>query len=168
MLGCPGSGKSYFAGLLGEKMHMARFNSDHMRQHLYSNPLEHHTRQDHLQIVGAINYAAQAVLRVGHSAIYDLNNNFASDRQKTAILAREFGATTIIVWVKTPLAVAIERGATRPTSREHIRVPPDWIERVAAEIEPPRADELCIEIDGMLQFEAQYKQFQEQMRVFMR
>lgn len=166
MLGYPGSGKSFFARQLAEQIGAVRFNSDQMRHHLFDSPQEHHTRDDHKLITGAINYAASAVLCAGYSAIYDFNNNFVKDRMLTADLVKRLGACVIVVWIKTPLALATERGTTRTLSREHIRVTSDWIQRVAAEIEVPISDELCIEIDGRVDFSRQYDQFSEQLRCF--
>lgn len=163
MLGYPGSGKSHFAERLAKETGAVRLNSDRMRYYLYKNPHEHHTRSDHEQITGAISCAAISVIQAGYSVIYDLNNNFTSDRLAYAVLAREHGANAITVWVKTPLKVAVERGAMRPLSQEHIRVTPDWTKRVAAEIEAPSPSEPHIIIDGRLDFQLQYDSFREQL-----
>ena len=163
MLGHPGSGKSYFAQRLAREIGAVRFNSDRMRHHLFNNSHEHHSRADHEHIINAINCAAISVLQSGYSIIYDINNNFVSDRKAYAALSKEYGACTIIIWVKTPLEVATERGASRPLSQEHIRIDSTWIERVAAELEAPSLDEPCIEIDGTLEFQLQYNSFRNQL-----
>ena len=164
MLGAPGSGKTHFAKTLAEKTSAIRFNSDFIRQHLFDNPADHHTRQDHLDILRMVNCAAVPVLQAGHSVIYDLNNNFAEDRFNIASNAQLIGIPTVVVWVKTPIIVAIERGTTRTLSKEHIRVSPQHIERVAAEIEAPGKTEFCIEIDGMIEPDDQHNQFLQQFR----
>lgn len=163
MLGHPGSGKSYFAQQLAAEIGAVRFNSDRMRHHLFKDPHEHHSRSDHEHIVNAINCAAISVLQSGYSIIYDINNNFVSDRRAYAALSKEHGACTVIIWIKTPLEVATERGASRPLSQEHIRIDPAWVERVAAELETPSLDELYIEIDGTLEFQRQYSSFRNQL-----
>lgn len=164
MLGYPGSGKSHFALGLAEKTGAVRFNSDRMRHYLYENPHEHHDRKSHEEIANAISAAASSVMQAGYSVICDLNNNFTRDRLKYSALASRHNVSTVIIWVKTPLEVAIERGANRPLSQEHIRVTPAWVKRVAAEIEAPQPDELCIEIDGTQDFQLQYDSFRKQLR----
>lgn len=163
MLGYPGSGKSQFARQLAAETGAVRFNSDRMRHFLFKNPHEHHSRKDHTRIMNAINSAAFFVMQSGHSVIYDLNNNLVSDRLACIEFANEHDAPIIIIWVKTPIETAIERGALRPLSQEHIRVTPDWIKRVAAEIEAPLSSELCIEIDGTVDFQLQYDSFRDQL-----
>lgn len=166
MLGYPGSGKSYFAGQLAKEINAIRFNSDVMRHYLFRDPIDHHGRSDHKLVTSAINGAVASVLQAGHSVIYDLNNNFIEDRQNYARIAEQYDTQCIIVWIKTPLDLAVERGALRPASQEHITVDRAWVERIAAEIEEPMPIELRIEIDGTVDFKAQYSSFCEQKKKF--
>lgn len=165
MLGYPGSGKSHFARGLASELGAVRFNSDVLRHYLYENPHEHHTRDDHHQIIRTMNAAAVSVIQSGYSVIYDMNNNFANDRLRCSAHIKKYEVPVIVVWVVTPLGVAIKRGGLRPLSQEHTRVTPEWIKRVAAEIEAPGLSELCIKIDGRHDFEQQYASFRAQLDI---
>lgn len=164
MLGYPGSGKSHFSKQLAEKINAVRLNSDHLRKHLFEKPEEHHGPKDHLLVFGALAYAAHEALKAGHSVICDANYNFVKDRQKYAKIAQQFNVKTIVVWVKTPLEMAVERGAERTLTDEQIRLGAEHIKRVANELQPPcLPEETCIEIDGLMAFDRQFEQFTKQV-----
>ena len=86
------------------------------------------------------------------------------------MLAEETAATAILIWVKTPLEIAVDRGITRadtPDQRQKTRGDMEaLILRQLSEIEEPKADEVCIEIDGTLPFPEQYEEFQKQLDKF--
>jgi len=59
-------------------------------------------------------------------------------RHPLLALAHRYGAEVTAIWIDTPLAVALERNALRAPDK---RVPEDSIRSVAAQFEPPTAEE---------------------------
>jgi predicted kinase len=57
MLGHPGSGKSFFTKQLAPKLHAVRFNADHLRTSMFSDPKEARNRGNNPIVFGAIDYA---------------------------------------------------------------------------------------------------------------
>jgi len=170
-LGFPGSGKSYFAKQLAHKLAAVRLNGDSMKTALYSS-------YDYIRSNGliaeanqrgfsAIDYAAEEILRAGHSVIYDANNNKRSIRKKHEALAEKYQALPIVVWVQSPAEVAKERATKRETAQDQ----PDFTEaqyeealaRATANFNEPDDNERVITLDGTIPFEEQYMSFATQL-----
>ncbi|HMI08828.1 MAG TPA: ATP-binding protein [Candidatus Saccharimonadales bacterium] len=165
MLGYPGSGKSHFSKRFATQIKALRLNSDHLRRHLFDKPEEHHGSTDHLLVFGALAYAAHEALSAGHSVVCDANYNFVKDRARYAAIAHKLGADVAVIWIKTPIDIAVERGENREITNDQMRFAPEHVLRVASEIEAPSMpDEYYVEIDGTLEFEDQFAQFKKQIR----
>jgi len=116
-------------------------------------------------VFGALAYAAHEALSAGHSVVCDANYNFAKDRARYAEIAHKLNTDVAVIWIKTPMDVAIERGKNREVTNDQMRFAPEHVLRVASEIEAPSPpDEYCIEIDGTLEFDDQFAQFKKQIR----
>ena len=171
-LGYPGSGKSHFAKQLAEKRHAVRLNGDSMRIALFKTVEAIEAQPDkkvvNQQTFGAIDYAVGQVLRAGHDAVYDANNNRRSIREGLEKLAEEYGAVPIVVWVKVPFEVALKRGQTRDVAadsrqwaEEKMR---ETMERHIANFDEPIQTERVVVIDGTADFDTQYETFIEQIK----
>ncbi len=166
MLGHPGSGKSYFTRQLAPILGAVRFNGDHMRVAMFKDP-RLATRDDNPKVFGAIEYAMQEVLKAGYPVVYDVQHNKLADRERLSQMAAEHGATPVIVWIKTPKAIALKRGTERQEqadqrrkTHEEMRASIDFFIEA---LEAPRPDELLIEIDGTVSFEEQLRSFNQQL-----
>lgn len=170
-LGYPGSGKSYFAKQLADKIHAVRLNGDSMRIALLGSveAIEAHPNKMLLnnQTFGAIDYAATQILKAGTSVVYDAHHNKRSIREDLEQLTARYNAVPIVVWVKTPHSVALVRGQTRPAaadsrtmSEQQMR---ESMERHMANFDEPTKDESVIVIDGTVDFTEQYKEFKKQL-----
>lgn len=163
MLGYPGSGKSYFARQLAEKIKTVRLNNDGMRSSIFENPTEHVNLHNYSVVYGAIDYAAHEILRAGYSVIYDANVNHVSERNKNAQIAAEHGADAIVVWVKTSPEQAMQRVGTRDETADQFRVTEETVAKHMQMLEEPAEDEKYVVIDGSLPFEEQYDSFEQQL-----
>ncbi len=177
MIGIPGSGKSFFARQLTEKLNAERLNMDLLRRELFGTK----NRWDYKELIKGEDFdrvaAAQkaretfdekleSALKNGQSIVIDASQNRKFYRGLRRNLAAEFGVQTLVVWMSTPEDISIERAITREkTSDQH-----PFIDREAAEKEinrylenwdPPQDDEFYIEMDGRISFADQYKKFYE-------
>jgi predicted kinase len=164
-LGPIGSGKSYFAKQLSEKLNVIRFNSDAMRQAMGDEWSVEAVRR----VGGALDYAAEQVLRSHQSVIYDTARfNKLDARRELGDIAGKTGAVVVLVWVEAPRDVIIDRVVSREPSTEHLQFSAEEakqiLERHDRAFVPPQEGEVCVKIDGLASFDEQYRSFQEQLK----
>ena len=171
-LGYPGSGKSTFARQLADKLNVVRLNGDSMRIALFKTIEGIEAQPDkkvlNEQTFGAIDYAASQILKSGHTFVYDANNNKRSIREGLCELATECGARPVVVWVRTPYDVALQRGQTREAATDTRNMTEEKMlaamTRQIAAFDEPGADEFVIEIPGTIPFEEQFSIFEERLQ----
>jgi predicted kinase len=171
-LGHPGSGKTYFTTRLAEKLGAVRLNSDALRMYMFGSHAEakefdKQTGRLGQVIFEALDYATVQILKSGTSVIYDVQQNERDIRDKTSKLGSDNGAIPVILWVKTPVDVALQRGQDRdltPDQQKHdYETMRALIEKHMKLIEFPGEDEHVITIDGTVSFEEQYASFGHQL-----
>ncbi len=171
-LGHPGSGKTYFTTRLAEKLGATRLNADALRMHMFGSHDKAREFDVETGLLGqvifeALDYATVQVLKSGTSVIYDVQQNQRAIRDKTSRLGSDNGAIPVILWVKTPVDVALQRGQDRdhtPDQQKHdYETMKAQIEKHMKMIEPPTEDENLIVIDGTVPFEEQYESFRDQL-----
>ena len=91
------------------------------------------------------------LLKDGESVIFDTNFNFYRDRQYLRRIAEDHGATTKLIWIKTPKEIAKQRAthlgqAERNTYAK--AMPAARFGRISADLEEPKGDETFIKLDG--------------------
>lgn len=170
-LGFPGSGKTYFATRLAEKLHAVTLNSDAMRMAMFGSleKIEEIRRTDqsrlYSDVFGAMDYAAMQVLRAGHSVIFDAQQTKRRDRKHIEELAGSVGATPVLVWIKTNPEVALKRGPQREARDDSHQYSEELmkrlIERFSKVTDMPEPEENLVEINGELPFEEQYELFEK-------
>lgn len=172
-LGFPGSGKTYFATRLAEKLQAVTFNSDALRLSMFGSleNIEHIRRTArarlYADVFGAMDYAATQVLRAGHSVIFDAQQTKRRDRKHIGEIAASVGAIPVLVWIKTSPETALRRGQEREAradshqySEEKMKM---LINRFDKVTELPEANENVIEISGELPFEDQFASYGKQL-----
>lgn len=176
-LGFPGSGKTYFARQLAEKLRAVTFNSDALRVSMFGSlekidQIRHHGDRSRLyeDVFGAMDYAARQALLAGHSVIYDAQQTKRENRRGIETIATDTGAVPVLVWMKTSREVALRRGQDREARDDSHQYDADkmarLIDRFDTVTDLPEPDENVIEISGEAPFEEQYTTFIEGLKVF--
>lgn len=176
-IGFPGSGKTYFATRLAERLKAVTLNSDALRLAMFGSmeAIEHIRKTDesrlYRDVFGAMDYAATQALRAGHSVVYDAQQTKRRDRKNIERLARQATAQPVFVWMKTDKAVAMRRAEERDMQPDSHQYSADTVRRiytwVESRIELPEPDEHFIEISGELPFAEQYAEFQRQRQTLL-
>lgn len=176
MLGVPGSGKSTFARQTSAALGFKRFSSDALRTELYGRPDVHilteagqrvsspELKRLDNEIFAVLNARVEEALLAGYSVIRDHIHHHSHWRELGARQASLVGALSVMVWIKTPLALAHERGMTREARVDSINETcPDLmsekIDKWHRTVDLPAKGEICIEIDGRWDFAEQLKYF---------
>ena len=165
MLGYPGSGKSYFARQLAEQISAVRLNGDGVRHAMFEGE-EAMNPKNNPMVFGALDYAANQVLKAGYSVIYDASHNKYEDREKGRVLAGQYGVEPIIVWVQITKQTAKDRVASRERLPDQPFIRPERLDQLMKNLQPPKETEPCIKIDGTVPFDEQYQSFQQQLGSF--
>lgn len=171
-LGHPGSGKTYFTTRLAQKHGYIRLSADALRMNMFGSfeaarEFDSETNKLGQVIFKALDYSTVQILQAGYSVIYDVQQNEKDIRAKTSKLGSDNDALPIIIWVKTPVEIALQRGQDRdltPDQQKHdYETMKESIEKHIKALDPPAPDEHVIEIDGLLTFEDQYQAFRKQL-----
>lgn len=165
MLGFPGSGKSYVSQWLAPLLGAVHLRTDDLRIQMFGeDKLEYHRSWKYQkQVHGAAHYIFEQILIAGHSVIYDANHNAARSRQEIAELAQKHDSIAIVVWVKTPLAMAEQRVLDREAAGGHKAFETDFVERMARRLESPTGQELVIVLKGTDDAAEQQRSFGAQL-----
>ncbi len=165
MLGFLGSGKSYVSRWLAPHMGAVYLRADDLRLAMFgADRPELYTPENKALVNDANRYAVQQILESGQANIVlDANHNSRKVRRGIATDAAEQGATTVVVWVQTPLDVAKQRTVVRKATEGHELFEPNLVEKMAKRLEEPGADELVIRIDGLASAPEQQASFEAQL-----
>jgi predicted kinase len=174
-VGVPGSGKTTFARQLAQETDAVTLNSDAIRLSMWGSReaiRETHDTQEkrdfanHLTF-GAMDYAAGQIIGAGTNVVYDCNANKRGERTKMRDIAENHGGLGIVVRIRTPHSVAVERGLNREETHDQPRFVAEKavevVERFAREIEEPGEGEYVIQISGEVPFNQQYEVFQKRL-----
>lgn len=175
MLGLPGSGKSYFADRLAADQGFIHLSSDAMRLAIFksrevTDAIYNSKDKSVLNTYtfGALNYATVAALKSGVSVVYDANNNSVKERYEIAKIGSVGSVVPVVVWIKVPQEVAIQRMKDRSETSVQRQLSSEMAQSYAAkmsqEIEHPGNDENFIAIDGTVPFSQQLNAFQQQLQ----
>jgi len=170
-VGVPGSGKTTFAKKLAERSQAVILSSDGLRMAMWqsleaiaeahSSPSER--SKNNKLLFNGMNYATQQILKAGNSVVFDANANRRAERQEKHDIAASQNAISIVVRIRVPYEVSLDRLQSREAGHDSRRFDKEKaagvIDHFAAEIEEPTSDEKVIYIDGEMQFEEQYAHF---------
>lgn len=174
-LGVPGSGKSYFARHLAEQANVVRINSDAMRLGIFGSlkaisAVYHSSDRERVNtyVDGATHYVISELLECGQSVICDAHHNKRSDREAFEILAKQYDASVVLVWIQTPFVLALARGQQREAKADQRQLSEqdmrEVMERHEAAMDKPAEEENVIIIDGQQPFDQQYESYQKQIK----
>jgi predicted kinase len=105
--GLPGTGKTYYAKKLSERLPIVTLESDVLRRILHPNPT--HGEAESARLFTAIHFLCERLLKEGHFVIIDATNLTESHRQHFYDIADRTEAKLVIVRVEAPEPVVKER-----------------------------------------------------------
>ncbi len=148
-VGYPGAGKTTIAKLIETRTGAIHLWADRVRQEMFDTPS--HSRHESRQLYDKLNAETAAWLQQGQSVIFDTNFNFYEDRQLLRAIAKENGASTVLIWVTTPEDIAKNRAVEKSdgeTTRIYGNMTATDFARMAGNLQPPRDDEQALKIDA--------------------
>lgn len=158
LYGFPGSGKTYFARQLGEKMQLAHIQADRIRAELFETP--RYDKQENDVVMQLMNYMASEFLAAGLSVVYDVNVMRASQRRALRDLARKSHAQPLLVWLQIDTDTAFTRGQKRDRRRVDDRyaaqLDRQMFDNIASHMQNPSSTEDYAVISGKHVFNTQY------------
>lgn len=148
-VGYPGSGKTTVSKYVAKATGAVHLWADVERHKMFKQVT--HSGAESLKLYDRLNRQAEELLAAGQSVVYDTNFNFYADRQKMRDIAGRQNADVVMIWVKTPIAVAKKRAVhVRKSRNGYLSVmSEEEFDAIAAKLEPPREDEEFIKIDGL-------------------
>lgn len=157
-------GKSYVSRWLAPHIGAVHLRVDDLRLAIFgADRLELYTPENKALVNNASLYAVRQILQSEQAhVVHDGNHNSKNVRRTISNQANALGATAIVVWVRTPLAVAKERTEVRKITEGHDLFEPDLVEKMAKRLEEPKEDELVITLDGEADASTQQEQFDAQ------
>lgn len=114
-------------------------------------------------VFGAMDHVTERILEVGMSVIYDANNNKVAHRNAKRRLAKDLGATFVLVHIQVPHDVSDERALGREITRHQIALTPEILEKHKRNEELPLPEEKAIVIDGGVPYKEQLISFRKQL-----
>lgn len=111
LYGLPGSGKTYFARQLCDRIQAAHVSNDRMRYELFDKP--RYDKQENDVVNQLTNYMAEEFLKAGLSVVYDINAMRHSQRRSLRDLAKKVGAEPVLVWIQIDADSALQRAMKR-------------------------------------------------------
>lgn len=111
LCGLPGSGKSYFAAALAQRIPLIILSSDRLRKLLIPRP--RYSRGEHRRVFAAAHLLLAQLLAAGYAVVFDATNRTARARQPLYEVAEQAGAPLLIVEFTAPEEVIRQRLARR-------------------------------------------------------
>ena len=117
--GLPGTGKTYFAGQLSERLPFITLESDALRLILNPNPT--YGKAESARLFSAIHLLCERLLKERHSVIVDATNLIESHRQHFYDIADRTESRLVIVRVEAP--IMLKKDGREQKSRTTNRMP---------------------------------------------
>jgi len=149
-VGIPGSGKSYFSERLAKDFGFVHLRSDAVRDIILPNPT--YSAAENRRLFNLMDFFANEFLSKGVSVVYDGNFTKKKYRTEMAKMAKKNHARFAVIWVKTPLRLALKRAR----SRKYHAIPKEVVFGIDKETEYPDGEPVII-IDGTRSYRSQKK-----------
>lgn len=132
VMGLPGSGKTYFAKHLSERLGTLYLGSDQTRKEM--DAMGKYSERDKLNVYEAMRSQTQHHVQMGKSVVLDATFYKAELRLPFEILAKRSGVPIVRFWIEAPVAVIRERVTAK---REDSEADFEVYKKLATAFEPP-------------------------------
>ncbi|MGC9599030.1 MAG: ATP-binding protein [Minisyncoccia bacterium] len=156
-VGVPGSGKSYFAEKLCKERGLVHLRSDKIRDIVFPKPT--YKPGENNKLFGLIDFLVVELLSKGVGVVYDANFTKKIHRTEMARIAKKNGAQYAVLWIKTPLSVALKRVKARKYHKIGKRV----VFGIHEETEYPHNEPVVV-LDGTKSYRSQKRLFKQYFR----
>ncbi len=147
--GLPGTGKSYLARRLIDRLPAVIVESDHVRKVLFPQP--DYSGPESMWVHRIAHAVTERLLKAGYRVIYDATNLIEWHREKIYRIAEKVGARLVVVQVVAPEEVIRRRLAQRARTREPGDVSDaTWevYEHLKRRVDPLRRPHLVVDTSG--------------------
>lgn len=166
LYGFPGSGKTYFARQLCERVQAAHVQADRIRGELFEKP--RYDKQENDVIAQLMNYMTGEFLSAGVSVVYDANAMRAAQRQLLRSIAHHAHALPLLIWFQTDPDSAFTRSARRDRRRADDKYAATYdhktFDSLIAHMQNPSATEDYLVVSGKHTFPTQYSALMRKLR----
>lgn len=166
LYGFPGSGKTYVARQLSEKMQAAHVQADRIRAELFEQP--RYDKEENAVIGQLMDYMTGEFLNAGISVIYDANAMRAAQRHALREMARKAHAQPLLVWLQIDTESAYVRGTKRDRRRADdkyaAQLNRSMFDTIVGHMQNPTNAEDYVVISGKHSFNTQYSAIAKKMR----
>jgi predicted kinase len=158
LVGHPGSGKSFYARQLCERLDLIRISHDEIRTTLFKDPTYDKYEDD---IVTAISdMMVRNLLVTDKSIIVDTSVDTINERANRRLIAEKAGYKVIPIYIQTDIKTCIQRiklrSKTKVDDRFHGKISRESFERRARRLQKPMETEHAITLSGKHTFSAQF------------
>ena len=115
IVGAPGSGKSYFAERLCKEYGFFHLQSDEIRKYFFPKPT--YSPEENATLFSFLDFMAEKLIASGIGVFYDANFTKRDYRTKLQRAAQKYKAVYKVIWMKTPMHIAIKRAESRKYHR---------------------------------------------------
>lgn len=116
LIGPPGTGKSYLASRLAERLRATLVQTDAIRKRLFVQPT--YSRTESAAVYREAHQLIEVGLNAGEIVIFDATNLREAYRRAVYRIAERAGAGICPVWLSTPEAVVAQRLKQRQLNRD--------------------------------------------------
>jgi len=166
LYGFPGSGKTYFARQLCERLQAAHLQADRIRGELFEKP--RYDKQENEVIAQLMNYMTGEFLSAGVSVVYDVNAMRTAQRQALRNVAHHTHAVPLLIWFQTDPDSAYARSARRDRRRADDKYAALYdrktFDQLIAHMQNPGTAEDYIVVSGKHTFPTQYNALMRKLR----
>ncbi len=149
--GLPGTGKSYLAHRIAERMPSVIVESDMVRRTLF--PVPSYSGLESMWVHRVAHAIIASLLATGHRVIYDATNLVEWHRQKVYYIAEQQGAKLVIVRTVAPediVRIRLQRRRESPDPDDLSDAGWEVYEHLKKRAEPIRRSHLVVHTDGDL------------------
>lgn len=158
LVGHPGSGKSFFARQLCERLDLIRISHDEIRATLFKEPT--YDKYEDEIVMAISDMMARNLLVTDKSIIIDASIDTINERGNRRLLAKKAGYTVIPIYIQTDIKTCIQRikmrGSTKLDDRLHGKISRESFERRARRLQKPIETEHALTLSGKHTFAAQF------------